>query len=337
MPLTSYGVLVARALDRRREGTNDDTPHYQVHLKDERGTEFRAAINVKSQQEPSELLHWVCDDFQHSVTAPLAALSSGWNPLPSRPGGVSLDFVRGNLFDPSLMRPLPPELPGVDNDLADRLDHHVLRAMAEPAAQFYVYGERWGPEPSPSDKIFGFRPGNGVHDVHMNQGSAGRFRADNGVWQDGALLIHFPSEGRWVGVFLAFQSQAWHTDDRTGDPLAGAPPRPRRAGEELVRVVAALVNPVGPAPEPETVTLLNASPHPVDLTGWRLADRLTHTCPAPAVELAPGATVVVGLTNGVQLGNRGGAITLLDRQGIKVHGVAYTEAQARQEGWTVVF
>ena len=65
-------------------------------------------------------------------------------------------------------------------------------------------------------------------------------------------------------------------------------------------------------------------------------DRLTHTCPAPAVELAPGATVVVGLTNGMQLGNRGGAITLLDRQGIKVHGVAYTEAQARQ-GWTVVF
>src|SRR5687767_13660842 len=97
MPLTSYGVLVARALDRRREGTNDDTPHYQLHLKDERGTEFRAAINVKSQQEPSELLHWVCDDFQHPVTAPLAALSSGWNPLPSRPGEVSLDFVRGNL------------------------------------------------------------------------------------------------------------------------------------------------------------------------------------------------------------------------------------------------
>ena len=226
MPLRSYGVLIARAVDRRREGTNDDTPHYQVHLEDETGTDYRAAINVKSQQAPSELLHWVCEDFRHPVTAALAALGSGWNPLPSRPGGASLDFVRGDLFDPSVMRPLPPELPGADNDLADRLDHHVLSAIANPTARLHVYGERWGPEQSTRDQIFRFRPGNGVHDVHMNQGSAGRFRADNGVWQDGALLIHLPNEGRWVGVFLAFQSQEWHTDDRTGDALArGDAPR----------------------------------------------------------------------------------------------------------------
>jgi uncharacterized protein YukJ len=337
MPLKSYGVLVARPVDRRREGTSDDTPHYQIHLVDEAGIGYRAAVNVKSQQHPSDLLHLASDDFQHPVTAGLAALGGGWHRLPSVPGGLGLDFIRGNLFDPSSMRPLPPELPGLDNDLADRLDHHVLRAIADPAARVYVYGERWGPEPASRDKIFGFSPGNGVHDVHMNQGSVGRFRADNGVWQDGALLIHFPADGRWVGIFLAFQSQAWHTDDRTGDALADTPPRPGRPGEEPVRIVAALVNPLGPAPETETVTLLNASPGAVDLTGWRLVDRLERTCPAPAVTLAPGTTVVARLADGLQLGNRGGAITLLDPQGIKVHGVSYTEAQANREGWTVVF
>jgi hypothetical protein len=31
--------------------------------------------------------------------------------------------------------------------------------------------------------------------------------------------------------------------------------------------------PVGPAPERETVLLLNASPQSVDLTGWRLTRR----------------------------------------------------------------
>ena len=39
---------------------------------------------------------------------------------------------------------------------------------------------------------------------------------DNGVWQDGALLLHFAARGQWVGIFLAFQSQAWQTDDQTG-------------------------------------------------------------------------------------------------------------------------
>jgi uncharacterized protein YukJ len=171
MPLKSYGVLVARPVGRRREGTSDDTPHYQIQLVDEAGTSYRAAVNVKSQQQPSELLHLVKDDFQHPVTAALAALGAGWHRLPSFPGGLGLDYIRGNLFDPSSLRPLPPELPGVDNDLADRLDHHVLRAIADSTARVCVYGERWGPEASTRDKVFGFRPGNGVHDVHMNQGN----------------------------------------------------------------------------------------------------------------------------------------------------------------------
>jgi uncharacterized protein YukJ len=40
------------------------------------------------------------------------------------------------------------------------------------------------------------------------------------VWQDGALL-HFPCDDHWAAVFLALQSQAWHTDDVTGHALEG--------------------------------------------------------------------------------------------------------------------
>ena len=60
----------------------------------------------------------------------------------------------------------------------------------------------------------------------MNQGNSPRFQGDDGVWQDGALLIHFPAEARWVGIFLAFQSQAWHTDDATGHAIGGGAPAP---------------------------------------------------------------------------------------------------------------
>ena len=335
MPLKSYGVLAGRAVDRRREGATD-TPHYQIHLVDESGTHYRAAVNVESQQAPSELLYAVVDDFRHPVTALLPAPGSGWTGLPSQPGTAALDFIRGNLFDPASMRSLPPDLPGADNDLADLLDHYVQRAIADPAAAVYVFGERFGPEPAVPDKAFGFRPGNGVHDIHMNQGNSGRFRADNGVRQDGAILLHLPADSRWVAVFLAFQSQSWHTDDSTGHPLDAAPPR-GTTGDQPLRVLAALVNPAGPAPEAETVTLLNASPARVDLTGWHLADAQKHLLALPPQSLAPGALLQVPAGNGFQLGNHGGTITLLDPAGLKVHGVAYTAAQSGREGWTVTF
>ncbi|HEV7656222.1 MAG TPA: DUF2278 family protein [Mycobacteriales bacterium] len=337
MPIASYGVLSARAVERRTEQADLDSPHYQIHLVDDAGVHYRAAVNVKSAQQPPDLLYLAEDDFRHPVTAILAGLPSGWTPLPSAPGAGALDFIRANLLDPAAMRGVPAGAPGADNDLADLLDHHVLRAIADPAAVLYLYGQRWGPE-TVADKVFGFSPGNGVHDVHMNQGNGGGFARDNGVWQDGALLLHCPAEERWVGIFLAFQSQAWHTDDRTGNPLPTGRTGPSGpADPERVRIVAALVNPVGPAPERETVTLINASPQPVDLTGWALADQLKHTCPAGDGPLPPGGAAVVTVTNGVQLGNRGGLITLLDPDGTKADGVSYTGDQAHREGWTLVF
>ncbi|MET8975163.1 DUF2278 family protein [Streptomyces sp. NPDC004539] len=336
MPLKTYGVLIARAVDTRREG-GTDSPHYQIHLADESGTHYRVSVNVLSQERPSELLYLVDDDFTHPVTTRLTGLTAGWTKLPAGPGGPNLDFVRGNLFDPADLRTLPPDVSGPDNDLADLLDHYVSRAIDTEGARLHVFGERWGPETGVKDKVFGFLPGNGVHDIHMNQGNSKRFQKDDGVWQDGGLLIHFPAENRWIAIFLAFQSQAWHTDDVTGHVLKdtdGTRPKP---DSRPVRIVAALVNPRGPAPEPEQVTLLNASPDPLDLTGWRLVDRVGNTTPVPRGELAAGATLPVPLQGGAQLPNTGGEITLLDTKGLKVHGVSYTSAQADQEGWTVTF
>jgi hypothetical protein len=47
--------------------------------------------------------------------------------------------------------------------------------------------------------------------------------------------------------------------------------------------------------------------------------------------------LVISLPPSVQLGNKGGMITLLDNNGLKVDGVAYTGEQAKREGWTLVF
>ena len=42
----------------------------------------------------------------------------------------------------------------------------------------------------------------------MNQGNVEKWKGDNGIWQDGGILIHFEKEEEWIGIFLAFQSQS---------------------------------------------------------------------------------------------------------------------------------
>src|SRR5262249_7629496 len=106
--------------------------------------------------------------------------------------------------------------------------------------------------------------------------------------------------------------------------------------DHVIRIVGALVNPIGPAPEHETVTILNASPRAINLTGWQIADKLKNKH-ALSGTINAGATLMVSLPPTVQLGNNGGIITLLDGKGLKVDGVAYTGDQARKEGWTLVF
>ena len=348
MPLKEYGVLKGRATDRRL-GTGS-TPHYQIRVTDD-STDHRIAVNVKSQAFPSELLYYVADDFRHPITAELADLNPGFHELASLPGGLALDFIRGNLFDTSLMRTLPHDVAGPDNDLNELLERYVQRALLQEEAVIYAFGEKWGPE-TQADRYFGFRPGNGIHDIHMNQGNVDQWRSDDGVWQDGGLILHLPDEGRWVGVFLAFQSQAVHTDDVTGHRLEGVPeptptptpiPEPvsnplERTATPDMRIVAALVNPAGDDVGLESVTLLNTSANSLNLDGWALADRNKRTHALAGLIVPPGETVRIHLSgSSIQLGNKGGIITLLDPDGIKVHGVAYVADDVREQGRTITF
>lgn len=344
MALKQYGVLKGKAINKIiGQGS---TPHYEVHLIDDT-TDYRIAINVKSNLAPSELLYLIVDDFQHPILEKLPSLNKGFTRLDSVPNKIALDFIRGNLFDHTLMKPLPHNIPGPDNDLNEKIDAYVQRAIGDERASVYAFGERWGPEAGIKDKYFGFLPGNGIHDIHMNQANVGAFVKDDGVWQDGGLLFHFPSIDKenvgvgvevwpeqWVAVFLAFQSQCWHSDDHTGHRLPECDIIPTKSD---VQIIAALINPEGEDAGHETVTLINLAPGIIDLSGWFIADNNKKRSVISGVLLNPGATGVVKLDGlGAQLSNNGGIITLLDPTGLKRHGVSYTKEQARS-GWTVLF
>jgi uncharacterized protein YukJ len=327
MPLSAYGVLRGSVIDHRlASGAN---AHFQMHVVDDEN-HYRLAVNVESQMQPSELEYLIDSDFRHEILNAVAELPAGWSALDQhRPGTAALDFIRGNLFDRDDMRQLPFDVPGPDNDLNEKLAHYVRRAIADEQATVYAFGQRWGPERGKTDKIFGFLPGNGVHDIHMNQGNVGEFVRDDGVYQDGALLLHFPAQQQWVAIFLKFQSQTWHTDDTTGHQITDG------EADRTVRVIAALVNAVE-SPETEFVTLLNTTARAIDLAGWKLADRDKHSM-ALSGTIPAGETLRVRLAPPVVLPNGGGIITLLDASGLKVDGVAYTRAQAAEPGRTVAF
>jgi uncharacterized protein YukJ len=347
MPIHSYSVLKGRPVNNRL--ATSKTKHYQI-LISANGQLHRIAVNVRS-SDGSDVAFLVRPGFQHPLTDLWRDLPEGLTPLPSRPGGAALDYIRGNIAQPWEFQPLPLSADGPDNDLNEKIDAYVQRAMADETATVYAFGATWGPEPDTADKYFGFLPGRGIHDIHMNQGNPpGRFAGDNGVWQDGGLVFEFTDPDHWVAVFLKFQSQAWHSDDATADP--NLPTDPDHPGQPhtpidpdaiptlevpdgLVRIVAAYVNDTT-SPERETVTLLNTSDRPVDLQGWHLKDKMKAATALSGI-LPAGETLRVKVTQPMALSNQGGIITLLDARGIKVHGVAYTKAQVRQPGRTVAF
>jgi uncharacterized protein YukJ len=344
MALNNYGVLKGRPIARRLGSGN--SPHYQIHVVDEAGTSYRIAINVKSKLAPSELMYHIKSHFVHPITGAVEPLPSGFTPLPKTPAGGGLDYIRGNLLQPALMTPLPFNVPGPDNDLNEKVDQVVQRAMADQTSLLYAFGERW-PTENKADNYFGFFPGNGIHDIHMNQGNVGTFVKDDGVWQDGGVLFHFPATSQWTALFLKFRSQSWHTDDVHGHTLASpapgepinpdpvAPQPTENLPDGLVRVVAAMVN-SKQSPEREWVYLLNTSDREIALEGWQLADKQKAKMPLSGT-LAPGDVRRVDVAAPVALSNKGGIITLLNASGLKVHGVSYTKQQASNPGWVVVF
>lgn len=107
-----------------------------------------------------------------------------------------------------------------------------------------------------------------------------------------------------------------------------------------VRIIAALINPLGDDLGKETVTLINTQSASVSLEGWYLLDAMNnrYVLSDQANILAAGATTAITLPrNSIQLSNKGGEIRLLNRDGKVVHSVSYTKSQAQEQGHTVVF
>ncbi|KAF9890016.1 hypothetical protein FE257_006696 [Aspergillus nanangensis] len=215
MPVENYGIWKARVAGYSEKTAEDDRhlslycyddpesePDFKTSLQGYRNNRpgfFRAAINVESgKRHDSRLVYWVNRRFdQHPIINQLASLSFGFHPLGS--GEVNefgLDYIRDSIVDKESCRVVPHDIPGWANDILDILMPEIHRAID---GQADVY-------------LFGSRSGEMIHNIHMNQGNFREFEVEDGVLQDGALIIHMGDSGQWIGIFLAFISQATNTD-----------------------------------------------------------------------------------------------------------------------------
>jgi uncharacterized protein YukJ len=176
--------------------------------------QYDVAVNVGTNDADDLLRYRIALDFHHPITKTLAAAPAGDNVITDE-ALPALDFLRSDLLaETGRWR---------DSDLMDgekdREPYQSLSRLLQRAQNgkwdVYVFGRF-------------YTEGDGIHDVHMNQGSTGSFahkkdddsNDHNDVWQDGAVLVDMGDEG-WAAYFTAFTQQLVPTDD-LGNPTRDA-------------------------------------------------------------------------------------------------------------------
>ncbi len=73
------------------------------------------------------------------------------------------------------------------------------------------------------------------------------------------------------------------------------------------------------------------------MEGWAIADQWKRKTIIDDQKIMSGEVLRITLNGSTQLTNSGGIISLLNPDGLKVDGVAYTKTEAKQAGWSLKF
>ncbi|KAK1753596.1 hypothetical protein QBC47DRAFT_430382 [Echria macrotheca] len=344
MPIARYGVWKGEPLDWQGSAKPD---HGYLFFTDTSGDRFKAAVNVMSKSEDTRLVYWFIRDFARvsPVVDRLRALPLGFH-SEMGPDSLALDYLRGTFLDIDTGTLLSHNAPGESHDILEFIDPILDQAVAQKA-DVYIFGQRFHNDGQSGE--------NGMHDIHMNQGNHAPFEQDNGVFQDGGIIMEFP-DGHWEAIFLAFAVQAFETDDEGrpitdqtfADLLSGNFPQGGEEGPNvpaprpsLVSIEAALINPFGPDQHPthgegETVYLHNSSTEPMSLEGWSISNGIGQKQPLHGIRIGPQSKKAV-IVPKAPLSNKGGSIVLVDANGKEVHRVTYSKEKAKREGVLVFF
>lgn len=213
-----YGFVKAKIVSEPKLKSSRHHNEIQYHLHVSMlvdGDKWDVAINVGTNDADDLLKYKLIFDFRHPIIQTLAAAEAGSQDLTGQSALPALDFLRSDLLaNTGKWR---------DSDVMDGSDAvgpvatlgRLLSKAHRETLDAYVFGRF-------------FKEGDGIHDVHLNQGSKSGFihrpgddsNDHNDVWQDGAVMINV-GEPEWAAYFSAFNQQFVPTDD-LGNPLPGS-------------------------------------------------------------------------------------------------------------------
>ncbi|WP_321914966.1 DUF2278 family protein [Paraburkholderia sp. J11-2] len=181
------------------------------------GARWDIAVNVGTTDADDLLKYKLVFDFNHNVLTTLEGAAEGKTDLTGTEALPAIDFERSDfLANTGAWR---------DSDVMDGSDQvepvaslkRLLLRAQQSSLDVYVFGRFYS-------------EGDGIHDVHMNQGSKGEFihtagndaNDHNDIWQDGALLVDL-GDPEWALYVAAFDQQYVPTDD-LGNPMPNSEP-----------------------------------------------------------------------------------------------------------------
>ncbi|MFH7595627.1 DUF2278 family protein [Streptomyces racemochromogenes] len=218
MPLDSYGVLSGTLHRHFRDGPGTTGHRFHVNLEvDAPAGRYHCAVDVDGERAATGV-QWKVFTLAPSILDPVPAMGPGYHELSMSRGSGALDHQRhpalvdrpGFLFlrhPPAwlqgLLDRLHPPRPWVSGSRLEAAA--ALESLLVPGREVLVFG-------TPLDH------GLGMRDVHQNQGAphGSRWWAENGTWQDGAVLTRRPDG--WYDVFLSRFADQLEPTDAEGRP-----------------------------------------------------------------------------------------------------------------------
>lgn len=212
MPLPDYGVLIGTLYSFAREDPNDYGSYYHGKLKiDTPDGRYEAAVDVST---PSGVkIQFRSIQIDKKLFSQVAALPPGWHRLTRNSTSGAIDYIRSKMFHNfhgCLTFIFDPIINAINIWLRDiyeawhdstgdnALDN--LESLLTVGGTVYVFGAP-------------YTNGNGVHDIHMNQGDPpGPYQHLDGIWQDGGIVILRP-DGTLRAFLTKFGTQSLNTDD----------------------------------------------------------------------------------------------------------------------------
>ena len=209
MSETKYGVLIGRVKEIEADLAGEKSPHYMIVVEISKEEVFNAAINCQSNNDQNpRVLYYADENCKTEITNNLKNMEPGFyeiNYADNKNSNIAVDYIRRNLVSKGDMKPLPYDIKG-ENDLKGFIDRNMKKALNNDNVLVYVFGT-----------YFIGSNGQGIHNIHMNQGNRDKHYEENQIYQDGCFYMYFTEEERWIAYYLAFQNQSWNTDEK-GNP-----------------------------------------------------------------------------------------------------------------------